>query len=73
MTTHLHLLRADSVPLAASVIASVTARPQCHRRPPDDARAPSLLDRPPAQLGENGLDSTSLLDLIFAADHVAAW
>ena len=76
MTTHLHLLRADSMPLAAPVIAEVSRRPDQSVTVVvlDDSPAPAL---PPAvrlrRLGEAGLDYSRLLDLIFAADHVAAW
>jgi hypothetical protein len=76
MPTHLHLLKADSTPLAASVIAEVSGRPHANVTVVvlDDSTAPSL---PAAvrllRLGEDGLDYAALLDLIFAADHVAAW
>ena len=76
MPIHLHLLKADSTPLAASVIAEVAGQPHSTVTVVvlDGSASPSL---PPAvrllRLGEDGLDYATLLDLIFAADHVAAW
>lgn len=76
MPAHLHLLKADSTPLAGSVIAEVSGRPDANVTVVvlDDSAPPSL---PTAvrllRLGEDGLDYATLLDLIFAADHVAAW
>lgn len=76
MATHLHLLKADSLALAAPVIAEVSRRPDQNVTVVvlDDSPAPTL---PAAvrllRLGEAGLDYSCLLDLIFAADHVAAW
>lgn len=76
MATHLHLLKADSPPLAAPVIAELSRRADEHLTVVllDDSPAPSL---PAAvrllRLGADGLDYSRLLDLIFSADHVAAW
>lgn len=76
MATHLHLLKADSPSLAVPVIVAVSDRPDESVTVVllDDSPAPPL---PPAvqllRLGENGLDYSRLLDLIFSADHVAAW
>lgn len=76
MATFLHLLTAGASPLALSVIE------ENHREPGarisvvllDGAVAPAL----PAgitvrRLAAGDLDYASLLDLIFAADHVITW
>jgi hypothetical protein len=76
LATYLHLLRADSSPVALPLIAE-----QAGQEPggvvvvqTDDAPAPAL----PAgvalhRLGHGDLDHDALLDLIFASDHVIAW
>jgi hypothetical protein len=76
MATFLHLVKADSASLAASVIET-TARAS------DAEVTVVLLDgaAPPAlpsavrvrRLGANDLDYSGLLDLIFESDHVITW
>ena len=77
MASFLHILKADSAaPLAASVIESNLAEPDARVTVVllDGASAPPL----PAgamvrRLADGDLDYPSLLDLIFAHDHVVTW
>ena len=76
MPSFLHLLKGDSAPLAATVIAE-----NC--RQPDARVTVVLLDgtRPPAmpaaarvrRLTPGDLDYSTLLDLIFQSDRVISW
>jgi hypothetical protein len=76
MATFLHLLKADSPALAASVIES-------NARAAGAGVTVVLLDGspPPAvpatvsvrRLAAGDLDYSQLLDLIFATDHVVTW
>jgi hypothetical protein len=76
MATFLHLLKADSVPLATSII-------EANAREPAAEVTVILLDgaAPPAlptavrvrRLAADDLDYSGLLDLIFASDHVITW
>jgi hypothetical protein len=76
MASFLHLLKADSPSLAASVIES-------NARAPDAGVTVVLLGGfpPPAvpttvsvrRLAPDDLDYAQLLDLIFASDHVVTW
>jgi hypothetical protein len=76
MATFLHLLTPDAPSLALPVIEQ-------NRREPDARITVVLLAgaAPPAlpadvavrRMAEGDLDYSSLLDLIFAADHVIAW
>ncbi|HEY7206494.1 MAG TPA: hypothetical protein VIA61_19470 [Methylomirabilota bacterium] len=77
MAGFLHLIKGDSVALAASVI-------EANRREPGARVTVVLLDRAPAlatlpadvtvrRLAEGDLDYAGLLDLIFAHDHVVSW
>lgn len=76
MPAFLHLLKADSAGLAASVVAS-------NRREADSRVTVVLLEDTPApalpagvavrRLADGDLDYKGLLDLIFAHDHVITW
>ena len=76
MAAFLHLLKADSVELAASIVAS-------NRREADARVTVVLLEGAPAptlpagvavqRLAAGDLDYKGLLDLIFAHDHVITW
>jgi len=72
----LHLLRRDSSPAALPVIAA-QARAGAEAVMVvqlDDAPAPALPDGVAwRRLGPGDLDHASLLDLVFASDHVIAW
>ena len=76
MARFLHLLKGDAGAMAAPVIEQNSREPGVdvtvvllHEAP-----RPSL---PPGvrvrRLGEDGLDYSSLLDLIFDSDHVITW
>ena len=76
MARFLHLLKSDSAPVAAPVIA------QNARQPGDTVTVVLLGDvtAPPLptnvqirRFGDQGLDYSSLLDLIFESDHVMSW
>jgi hypothetical protein len=76
MATFLHLLKTDTSPLALPVIEE-------NRREPGARITVVLLGAAPApalpaditvrRLAEGDLDYSSLLDLIFATDHVITW
>jgi hypothetical protein len=76
MATFLHLVKADSAPLAASVIAA-------NIRESGATVTVILLDgaAPPAwppgvrvrRLAADDLDYSGLLDLIYETDHVITW
>jgi hypothetical protein len=76
MARFLHLLKGDSVPLAASVIEENSRQRDADVVAVmlDDAIAPPLS---PAvhllRLGRDHLDYSALLDLIFQSDHVVSW
>jgi hypothetical protein len=76
MPTQLHLVRADSVPLAATVIETAAREPGTTVTVVvlDDAAPPVL----PAgvrvlRMGGDHLDYPGLLDLIFEHDRVVLW
>jgi hypothetical protein len=76
MARFLHLLKGDSVSLAASVIEETSRQPDAEVVAVmlDDAIAPTL--SPAVQLlrlGHQHLDYSALLDLIFQSDHVVSW
>jgi hypothetical protein len=76
MAAFLHLLKADTPPMALPVI-------DAHRREPGatvtvvllpGATAPALSPGVPVRrLVDGDLDYSGLLDLIFAHDHVISW
>jgi hypothetical protein len=76
MATFLHLVKADSAPVAASVIEATAREPAAEVTVIMlDGGAPPTL---PAgvrvrRLAPGDLDYSGLLDLIFAADHVVTW
>lgn len=76
MPTQLHLVKADSCPLAAPVIETAARQPATTVTVVllDEAHPPAL----PAgvrvlRLGDAGLDYPRLLDLIFEHDRVMVW
>jgi hypothetical protein len=76
MASFLHLIKGDSSDLAAPVIAANLTEPEARVTVVllEGATAPPL----PAgvavrRLGTGDLDYASLLDLIFAHDHVISW
>lgn len=72
----LHLLKADSQPLAGPVIAESGREPGSVVTVVllDAAAAPSLPQGVRVlRLGEGALDHAGLLDLIFEADRVVVW
>jgi len=76
MASYLHLLKADSAPMAASVIEASCREPGAEVTAVllDGATLPAL----PAtvrvrRFGEGDLDYSRLLDLIFEHDHVISW
>jgi hypothetical protein len=76
MATFLHLLKGDAGTIAAPVIARNSEEPGVdvtvvllHGAPHLPLPARVRVRR----LGEDGLDYSSLLDLIFDSDHVIAW
>ena len=77
MATFLHLVKADSSSLAASVIETNARTPDAEVTVVllDGGVAPAAL---PATVGvrrlaADDLDYSALLDLIFASDHVITW
>ena len=76
MASFLHLVKADSAPLAASAIAASSREPGAMVTVVllDGAALPEL---PAAvqvrRLGAGDLDYADLVDLIFAHDHVVSW
>ena len=77
MATFLHLVKADSASLAASVIEITARAPDAEVTVVllDGGVAPAAL--PPTvgvrRLAADDLDYSALLDLIFASDHVITW
>jgi len=74
MATFLHLVKADSPPLANAVIGRNLREPGARVTIVllDGARAPESAGATVKRLGSD-LDYNSLLDLIFESDHVVAW
>ena len=76
MPTFLHLLKADSAPLATPIIEANSREPGAEVTVVllDGATPPTL---PPAirvrRLAPSDLDYSTLLDLIFESDRVISW
>jgi hypothetical protein len=76
MASYLHLLKADSAPLAPAVIASSLREADARITVVvlDGSAAPALPGGVPVRrLAPGDLDHAGLLDLIFSHDHVVTW
>ena len=76
MASYLHLLRADSAPVAASAIETSSREPGAQVTVVllDGAAAPALPDGVRVRrLAHGDLDYAGLLELIFAHDRVVSW
>ncbi|MDP2702240.1 MAG: hypothetical protein Q8P98_09250 [Candidatus Rokubacteria bacterium] len=74
MASFLHLVKADSPPLANAVIERNLREPDARVTVVllDGARAPVSAGAAVKRLGPD-LDYNALLDLIFESDHVVTW